>query len=80
MVIETNYFKIMVNKSGRRVLITKKKILADALAFTTELKVWIFNNEDGSKTYSIDCDERVEKIAMQLCQWHSEALRLNREK
>ena len=78
-VIETRYYKIMTNRRGRRVLITKKKILANSLSFATELKVYIFDDEDGTKIYSIDCDERVEKIAEQLCQWHKEALWLNRQ-
>ena len=78
-IIKTRYYRIIVNRKGERVLQTHKKILADALSFATERKVFIFNNEDGGKTYSIECDEQTRMIAEQLCLWHSQALRRNLE-
>lgn len=78
-IVKTRYYRIFINRKGERVLQTHKKILADCLSFTTERKVFIFNNEDGTKTYSIECDERTQEIAEQLCKWHSEALRRNLE-
>lgn len=78
-VIKTKYYTILTNKAGRRVLITHKKILADAICFCVERKVYAFNDPDGKRVFSIDCDERVQRIAEQLCLWHSEALLLNKE-
>ena len=78
-IIKTRYYRIIVNRKGERVLQTHKKIFADALSFATERKVFIFNNEDGTKTYSIECDEQTRMIAEMLCLWHSQALRRNLE-
>ena len=78
-IIKTRYYRIIINRKGERVLQTHKKILADALSFATERKVFIFSNEDGSKTYSIECDEQTKMIAEMLCLWHSQALRRNLE-
>ena len=78
-IVKTRYYRIIINRKGERVLQTHKKILADCLSFTTERKVFIFNNEDGTKTYSIECDEQTQMIAEMLCLWHSQALRRNLE-
>ena len=78
-IVKTRYYRIIVNRKGERVLQTHKKILEDALSFTTERNVFIFNNEDGGKTYSIECDEQTRMIAEQLCLWHAQALRRNLE-
>ena len=78
-IVKTRYYRIFINRKGERILQTHKKIFADALSFTTERKVFIFNNEDGTKTYSIECDEQTQMIAEMLCLWHSQALRRNLE-
>ena len=78
-IVKTRYYRIIINRKGERVLQTHKKIFADALSFATERKVFIFNNEDGGKTYSIECDEQTQMIAEMLCLWHSQALRRNLE-
>lgn len=78
-IVKTRYYRIIINRKGERVLQTHKKVLADSLSFTTERKVFIFDNEDGSKTYSITCDEQTQMIAEMLCLWHSQALRRNLE-
>ena len=78
-IIKTRYYKIIVNKKGRRVLITSKKILADAICYCTEEKVYVFNDETGNRIFSIDCNERTQKIAEMLVSLHFEALKLKQE-
>lgn len=78
-IVKTRYYRIIINRKGERILQTRKKIFADCLSFAVEKKVFIFNNEDGTKTYSVECDEQTQMIAEQLCLWHAQALRRNLE-
>ena len=77
--IKTRYYKIIVNKKGRRVLITHKKMLADAICYCTEEKAFVFDDEDGKRIFSIECNERTQKIAEMLVSLHFEALKLKQE-
>lgn len=75
--IENKYYRIYTNKKGIRLLQTNKKILADAIRFTTEAYVHKFNNPDGSTTYSFEWSERLQEIAEELVRLHEESLRLS---
>lgn len=77
--IENKYYRIYTNKRGMRVLQTNKKMLADAIRFTTEAYVHKFNNPDGSITYSFEWNPRLQEIAEELVRLHEESLKLKNE-
>lgn len=71
------YYRIVNTKSGKKFLyVDNNRVFANALAFTSEVRYWLYDNEDGTKRYSFVWSERLEEIAELLIKIHEESLEL----
>ena len=74
------YYRVVKNKYGKTFIHTRIKRLADAISFCTEVDYHVFDNADGSKTYSFLFSEHLEQMVKQLIQFHEESLQIKEDK